>query len=88
MPRNALGHALGQNNIENFELLRGFITIQGIVPPPPQRGPIYTYNVDTFPKFLTPPPPLAVHVVCARPPSGGSIAYRVSHSRLSQQKMQ
>ena len=32
MPRNALGHALGQNNIENFELLRGFITIQGIVP--------------------------------------------------------
>ena len=31
MPRNALGHALGQNNIENFELLRGFITIQGIV---------------------------------------------------------
>ena len=32
MPRNALGHALGQNNIENFELLRGFNTIQGIVP--------------------------------------------------------
>ena len=31
MPRNALGHALGQNNIDNFELLRGFITIQGIV---------------------------------------------------------
>ena len=25
---------------------------------PPHRGPIYTYNVDTFPKFLTPPPPL------------------------------
>ena len=35
MPKNALGHALGQNNIKNFELLRGFITIQGIVPPPP-----------------------------------------------------
>ena len=39
MPRNALGHALGQNNIENFELLRGFITIQGIVGGPGGRAP-------------------------------------------------
>ena len=38
MPRNALGHALGQNNFENFELLRGFITIQGIVPPDPSKN--------------------------------------------------
>ena len=44
MPRNALGHALGQNNIENFELLRGFITIQGIV-----GG-----GLDVSPRVMTP----------------------------------
>ena len=48
MPRNALGHALGQNNFENFELLRGFITIQGIVPGPEEwilsRGGPNTMN--------------------------------------------
>ena len=26
-------------------------------PPPPQRGPIYTYDVDHFWDFSTPPPP-------------------------------
>ena len=45
MPRNALGHALGQNNIENFELLRGFITIQGIVPPPFHEFFIFIFRI-------------------------------------------
>ena len=33
MPSNALRHALGQKCTDNFELLRGFIPFQGIVPP-------------------------------------------------------
>jgi len=33
--------------------------------PSPQYGPIYSYKLDIFFNFLT-PPPLAVNVVCAR----------------------
>ena len=34
--------------------------ISDIFDPPPLRGPIYYYNVNTFSKFST---PLSVHVV-------------------------
>ena len=42
MPSNALRHALGQKCTGNFELLRGFIPFQGIVPPYPLKAFSYS----------------------------------------------